>query len=1589
MVSISGTDGKQSWEQDGTGHVRLLSGEELRESTADASFSLEDYDPLKDKAGAVVTLRPQLDPETGCYVLDVRPENGLQKTLYLNAETYLVQKQVADTAGVLKTVSMLEYKRIDGIQIPSRMSVQIAGIPLLITATLKSASLLQASASTLFSTPPTVKDWRFLASGSPTSASLPFEAEYDEIVVPVTINGHKLRLLLDSGAAESFITKAAAQAAGLTVQAGLPALVMGGTVSEGEAADTTLDVGDAIRLSHLTLGVVQAGADPQSGDIDGSLGYELFARMLVRIDFAGKTVTLSDPATSPPAQTAATITVPIKLEDDTPTVVASVDGTAPGRFLVDTGGNGSVILTAPFAAANGFMTRPNDPTVTTQTGFGVGTQYKQVSFPNHTLHVGSAQVQKMDLAVVLGPALHQSSSQAGLIGNVFLNHFVVTFDYVHGLLYLTPTPAVKAETKPAPLVSAAAVKPAAPALTLSQLLARHRMASGTAAARKDKSPHAVVYDISAGGLTGTMTTYEAPPHRSRMEMRLGPLNTTTGSDGKVTWEQDGTGNVRILGGEELAERSADEGFSLENFDLSRKVQTASVKLRPGLDPQTRCYVLDVKPKNGSLQTIYLNAKTYLVQKTVQHKGGLTGTINVLGYSVQDGSEVPSRLEIQYAGLPLVIEATLKSVSRIPAVTAAFFAPPDGAKDWQFISPGPRVSATLPFENVGDEIVFQATVNGHPLRLLLDSGSGTAFVTEGAAVAAGLTTQGDLPALGYGGAASTGIASDATVDIGGRVRLNHLNVHVIKDPAVTKVLAERGHLDGAIGYELFARFTITIDYVNKTLTLTDPASPPPALSAGTLAVPIKLENRMPTILASVDGKTPGRFLVDTGDSSAAHIYTQYAEANHLVPSLSAPGVSTRQGVGVGGQITEILSPGHSLRVGAALVSGLPLSTMTGPGIAQISSSAGGIGNLFLNHFTVTFDYARSRMYLHPNPPAVSPAASTYAAPRWTFASDTLAAPLTLQELLQKHLTALGGAAALEAIHSTEVTTQVQTGGITGTIKTIYAAPDDEYEEDKLGILDNLQGYDGKEAWERDTNGNVRDLAGEELKDLKIQLFFDTNSYVLPGRMPGRLVLRPETEAGTGNYIVDTYPEGGKKSTLFFDPRTFMIVKEQHLDDDVLVTTEFSDYRTVDGTPFPFHTKTTNGTTRYDIIGQVQTIRNNIPLPPGIFSKPAGGTNFGFIQPGATSATVPFDMDDGEIGLEVKLNGTPERVFLDSGAGGLALAQSAADALGLKSSGFLEVRGYGGSADQHPVLIQKLEVPGAVQLSNVAAIAIDLPEQLNSYFSRPLAGFIGYDLLSHFVVRVDYPHKKLTFIRADTFRPTAADGHPLPLALDSNVPTIQARLDALPPAQFLIDTGDADAAIRLYGPYVASNGLDKKYPHGAISVGGGVGGVSRSRRVRVGSFTVAGYTFPDIPADFSLDTKGGASLVNAGSLGSRLLSRFILTFDYPHNRVFFAPVPGTKLAFVTQTTGITLMETKDKAGHTHLAVADILPGAPALKAGLQDFDEVLTIDGRPAGLLGLTGAKSLLSASSGTPHTRLVQSTIGKPRIVMAGLFDPLR
>ncbi len=1140
----------------------------------------------------------------------------------------------------------------------------------------------------------------------------------------------------------------------------------------------------------------------------------------------------------------------------------------------------------------------------------------------------------------------------------------------------------------------------APPNTLSAILAKHQRAMMVApGAADDRRATVVAYAIQAGPLSGTLKEWEAPPHQSRVEMSLGPIHQTEGDDGRTAWQQDATGNVRVVRGAELSASRSATSFSLDTYDPLRDGKRVLVTLRPAREAQTGDYVLDVTPRGGTPQVLYLDPKTFLVRKMVALKGGLSGTITILSYRAVDGQRVPARLQIRYAGLPLVIDAVLTQAARLAQADPALFALPVTAADYRFLTPG-ATAAIVPFDDAHNEIIVPVVLGGRTLHFLLDSGSGGSFITGEAAKSLGLQAPGSLFAFGYGGSTATGLATHATLDLPGGVELQNQNLFVIKDPRITGLLAARG-VDGALGYDLLARLTVTIDYARRTLTLTRPESYAPPL-IGVTTLPLSLEIHVPTVSARVDGKTPGQFLVDTGDSGAVRLNAPYARANGLMADPADPDARTQTAAGIGGEVSEITTPGHTLAFGPTVLTGVPVATSTAQGISSVSQNAGGIGNQTLRRFNVTFDYAHARLLLQ-NPDAVTSASAhvrvSASAPelRLVAAGETKTpapgVPETTESVLARHLEALGGRAAVAAIKTTRVTLSLETGGIKGAGTTIYKAPDKELETETLGINETAEGYDGKDAWQRDTNGNIRMLGEDERRDLRRELYVDTNSYVLPDEgVPGVVKLHPEREAGTGDYVLDLLPKDGKSSTIFLDPKTFLIAKEQHYDDNVLEVTTFGGYRKVDGVEFPFTQRTTNGTPRYDITLQVTGIQNNIRVADSLFSPPSPlGRNAGFVDPHVKSATSAFTFDEGEITLPVVINGAPSRVYLDSGASGLALSQTIADVLHLKGEGVLEARGYGGSTDLHPVKVAAFDVPAlpsAVRLSDLAAVAIALPRGLDQTESGPLAGFIGYDLLSRFVVKIDYAGRKITFSDPATYAPTPGDGTPLPLDLDNDLPSVTAQFEDLPPAQFLLDTGDV-SAVRLYEPYIDKNQLRAKYPKQVASVGGGIGGESRSTVAKTGSFTVAGATLHGLPTDLSLDPKGGASQLLAGSLGSGLLSRFVVTFDYPHSRVFFAPNPDASAPYDTRTYGLTTALVNDQNGRPHFVILDVAGDSPAAKAGVVQYDQILQIDGQPVSTLSISQVRRLLSPASGAAARSLeLFSPKGERRTLTVSLYDPL-
>ncbi len=170
-------------------------------------------------------------------------------------------------------------------------------------------------------------------------------------------------------------------------------------------------------------------------------------------------------------------------------------------------------------------------------------------------------------------------------------------------------------------------------------------------------------------------------------------------------------------------------------------------------------------------------------------------------------------------------------------------------------------------------------------------------------------------------------------------------------------------DGLVGYEMFRRFGVTIDYAEHELTLADPAKFAPP--AGAAAVPFELDDRIPIVAGTLDG-VPVRISVDTGSRSSLTMHSPFVREHDLVDAVSR---GARSGHRLGRR-RSVAWPAGALRHARARrssdIAGIAGDLYTGDkGSFANPDLAGNLGGGVLRRFTVAFDYANKKMYLAPN------------------------------------------------------------------------------------------------------------------------------------------------------------------------------------------------------------------------------------------------------------------------------------------------------------------------------------------------------------------------------------------------------------------------------------------------------------------------------------------------------------------------------------------------------------------------------------------------------------------------------------------------
>ena len=512
---------------------------------------------------------------------------------------------------------------------------------------------------------------------------------------------------------------------------------------------------------------------------------------------------------------------------------------------------------------------------------------------------------------------------------------------------------------------AGTARAASPEPNVAAILRADREALGAA---PPKSTVTVEYAFVGMGLTGkVISVTDLAGARYVDAMSAGPISETDGYDGVHAWTKEPSGTVTLQDGGEQRALAANEAYRRANLWWKPDYAGASiVGLGVKTDAAGAGYdALAVTPLNGKTFEAWFDVSTHRLTKVVESQAAKTITTTYLGYRSADGVMVPAKMTVDDGqGAKYLQTLTLVSARFQDSPAAgAFSAPKMSVDDFAIVGGAPQT--VMPFTLINNHIYGQAMLNGKgPFRVIFDTG-GLNLVTPTTAKALGLKSMGAMDGGGAGeGTMDVGFTKVDELKVAGATFKNQ-TFAVLPLDALSDIegVAEQG----MVGYEVFRRFVMRVDYGARTVTLIDPKHFDPK-SAGT-PIHFDFNDHNPEISGTFEG-IPAKFDIDTGSRAELTLNKPFSEHNAL-RAKHPTGKDMVDGWGIGGPSRGYVMRGASLMLGPVEVKDV-VTTLNSQakGAFAADNFQGNIGGGVLKRFVVTFDYEHQTMYLKPLPGPVA-------------------------------------------------------------------------------------------------------------------------------------------------------------------------------------------------------------------------------------------------------------------------------------------------------------------------------------------------------------------------------------------------------------------------------------------------------------------------------------------------------------------------------------------------------------------------------------------------------------------------------------------
>lgn len=353
----------------------------------------------------------------------------------------------------------------------------------------------------------------------------------------------------------------------------------------------------------------------------------------------------------------------------------------------------------------------------------------------------------------------------------------------------------------------------------------------------------------------------------------------------------------------------------------------------------------------------------------------------------------------------------------------------------------------------------------------------------------------------------------------------------------------------------------------------------------------------------------------------------------------------------------------------------------------------------------------------------------------------------------------------------------------------------------------------------------------------------------------------------------------------------------------------------------------------------------------------------------SISIPFKLVHNLIIIPVQINDSqPLNFILDSGVKNTLITRlNFTDSLSLNQAGRITIQGLGTGHDIEALYSKGnvMHMPGIQGVNHQVYVLMEDIFDLSMRMGMPVHGIIGYDIFRNFIVKINYHSKTLTLYRPDTKLKVPKKGEVYPIHIENTKAYVEAGVkqyngDSLK-VKLVIDTG-ASHSVSLYLPTDERLQLPPKVMEAYL--GRGLSGDINGKIGRINSFTLGKYELQDLPASYPDEESIRVALNMAnrnGNLGSDILKRFTVIFDYPNERMVLMPNRKYKDPFYYNLTGFEI--STPLPGANLYVVSHVIEDSPAKLSGLLPGDQLVYINGRDCKQLALDELLQLFDSKPG--------------------------